>query len=243
LFELFSLEQGGLTVGTVARELDMPQPSVTMLLKNLLALGYLEYNRTTRTYIPTLRIAVLGSWMHRRFSEDLQLEHSLVDIQRRVGESSFIAIQNGASSQYVIGITATHPHRMEVQSGQFRPITCTAVGRALLSLKSNAEVVALAQRCNAEVKDERYWVNPRAFVEVIEQVRRQGYAETSGDSKKGLGAIAMTASTPISDMPIAIGVGATLPHLWNKREEILAELRALKARLRDGAAAASAQAS
>jgi DNA-binding IclR family transcriptional regulator len=234
LFELFSLEERGLTVGAITRQLEMPQPSVTMLLKNLHALGYLEYNRVDRTYIPTVRVALLGSWMHRRFTQGLQLEHRLSGIRHRVGESSFIAIQNGASSQYIVAITALHPDRMEVQSGQFRPITCTAVGRALLSLKSNAEIVALAQRCNSEVSEDRLRVNLRTFVDVIDRVRRQGYAETAGDSKLGSGAFAVTAPAPVGNMPIAVGVGGRIENLQEKREQILAELFELRACLLEG---------
>ena len=67
LFELFSREQRPFTVTMIADALQIPQPSVSMLLQNLDALGYLEYDRQARTYSPSIRVALLGSWINIRF--------------------------------------------------------------------------------------------------------------------------------------------------------------------------------
>lgn len=67
LFELFSAKQRPLTVGEISKFMGMPQPSVTMLLQNLIALGYIEQDRYARTYAPTIRIAFLGSWIRDMF--------------------------------------------------------------------------------------------------------------------------------------------------------------------------------
>src|SRR5690606_650316 len=77
LFELFSLEQRPLTIGEISRELGIPQPSVTMLARNLVKLGYIEHDRFSRTYVPTIRIMLLGSWLHRRMNRQGDLETHL----------------------------------------------------------------------------------------------------------------------------------------------------------------------
>src|ERR1700761_8151998 len=77
LFELFSLEQRPLTIGEIAKRLAIPQPSVTMLVRNLVKLGYLEHDRFLRNYVPTIRIMLLGSWVHRRMTRQGDLETHL----------------------------------------------------------------------------------------------------------------------------------------------------------------------
>jgi len=102
LFELFSREQRPFTVGRVSEALGAPQASVSMLLRNLADLGYLEYDRRTRTFAPSIRVALLGSWIDRRFGEAGSLVKRLDGLQRKVGDTAYLGIQNGATAQYVV---------------------------------------------------------------------------------------------------------------------------------------------
>ena len=86
LFELFSREQRPFSVGRVSEALGMPQASASMLLRNLTELGYLEYDRSARTFSPSIRVALLGSWIDRRFSEAGSIGMRLDALQRELGE-------------------------------------------------------------------------------------------------------------------------------------------------------------
>jgi IclR family transcriptional regulator, KDG regulon repressor len=230
LFELFSLRQCPLTVGEISRQLGMPQPSVTMLVRNLLKLGYLEHDREARTYVPTVRIMLLGSWLHRRMSKQGDLETHLDRLLEQVGETVTLGIQNGIYSQYVSVQLPEDPTRMEIQSGLLRPITCTAVGRVLLSFKPDSEVEMIARRCNAEV-DPEHRIKTGELLEIIAQVRQDGYAETSGVMTEGYGAIATGVDAPIGKIPIAVAVGGRIERIQSKRETILAAFREFKQRM------------
>lgn len=221
LFELFSLHQRPLTIGEIAKLLNIPQPSVSMLIRNLTKLGYIEHDRVTRTYVPTIRIMLLGSWIHRRFSQDQEIERHLDQILGRVGETVLLAIQNGVYSQYVSAQMPDAPNRMEIQSGLLRPVTCTAVGRVLLSLKSDAEVAALVRRCNAEVTEDRLRVRTSEFLDLIQRVREQGYASTAGDMTPGYSALAVAVPGPIGRIPMAVSVGGPTERVEPKRQLIL----------------------
>ena len=129
LFELFSREQRPVTVGRVSTALGIPQPSVSMLLRNLTDLGYLEYDRSSRSYSPSIRVALLGGWINRRFGEAGAIGAHLNTLQRKVGESAFLGIQNGASAQYVISQQPETPDRLDVSSGLYRS-RCPAHGIA-----------------------------------------------------------------------------------------------------------------
>jgi IclR family transcriptional regulator, KDG regulon repressor len=223
LLELFSKVQAPLTVGQVARELAMPQPSASMLVRNLTYLGYLEHNRAQRTFAPSIRVALLGSWIDRRFGEAQSLEHRLGVLQARVKMTAYIAIQNGPHAQYVMSQQSDGPG-LNIASGQFRTLTCSAPGRALLALKTDFEIAKWVKRCNAEATEERHKVNHKDFMKVIEGVRRRGYAQTDGDQTPGMGAYAMIFRSPLGNMPLAVGAGGPMRFVTKRREVVLESL-------------------
>ncbi len=225
LFEMFSKVQRGLTVGQISQELHVPQPSATMLLRNLTALGYLEYDVVKRTYIPSIRVVLLGSWIERMFGETQSLITRLDTLQRRAGETAYIAVQNGSQGQYVMVQHPDTPNSLKVESGNFRTLTCTAFGRALLALKPDAEVLSWMKRCNSEAAEERLKVSRSEFMRIMAETRQKGYGESNGEQTPGLGAYAVTFRLPTSSMHLAVGVGGPLARI-KRRERFL--IRALE---------------
>ncbi len=228
LFELFSREQRPFTVGHISEALKMPQPSTSMLLRNLTELGYLEYDRTARTFAPSIRVALLGSWIDRRFGQAGAIGARLDRLQRKVGETAYLAIQNGAAAQYVISQWPEDPDRLKIESGQYRSLTCSAPGRVLLSLKTDSEALGWIRRCNAEATEERFKVRESDCLDLLARTREDGYATTEGDITPGLGAVAMICSAPMGGMPLAVGVGGPIERMRRKREVVIEALTRFK---------------
>tara|TARA_R110000787_G_scaffold165487_1_gene278631 strand:+ start:188 stop:967 length:780 start_codon:yes stop_codon:yes gene_type:complete len=224
LFELFSAKQRPLTVGEISKFLEMPQPSVTMLLQNLIALGYIEHDRFAKTYVPTIRIAFLGSWIHQAYVQDRQLEWRLNQLFSAVEETTFIGIQNNVHVQYILFIKSSSPQRFDVQAQVSRPLAVSAVGKALLSLKSDAEVAGLIHAANAEVSDCRYLVERDDLLAELATVRSNGYAETCGDVLDGIAVIAMPVPPLLGQSPIAVAVGGKIERIKSKKSLIIQEL-------------------
>ena len=233
LLELFSSRQRPMTVGAIARDLAIPQASASMLLKSLTTLGYLAYDPSERTYLPTLRVVLLGGWIGYSFSETQSLSRRLGELRDKFdGLSAFIGIQNGAWAQYIL--VQDGPGRMMIASGQLRLLTRSALGQIFLSMKPAADVRLWARRCNAEAVEERHRVGELPFLETIARVRRQGYAETLGDWRPDNGAIAVAVASPIGDMPLGVGIGGSLELLHDRREAIVASLLDVKAEFNRG---------
>lgn len=228
LLELFSQKQTALTVGEVARDLGIPQASVSMLLRNLSDLGYLEYESRNRTYAPSIRVALLGAWIGRKFGDAGALSSHLNDICKMIGETSFIGIQNGPFAQYVLVQRIENPQRLNVDSGMFRPLTASAVGRILLSIRADEEVRRWVRRCNAEASDVRFKVREGDFLHLMATVRRNGYAETVGDVSRGLGAVTVHVPSPIGELELAIGCGGPIERMTSKKNRIVDALLELQ---------------
>ena len=60
VLEFFDSDHLVVSVSKISRALGYPQSSTSILLKSLGELGYLHYDRSTRTYRPTARVAFQG---------------------------------------------------------------------------------------------------------------------------------------------------------------------------------------
>jgi IclR family transcriptional regulator, KDG regulon repressor len=209
IFEMFSVRQETLTVGDVSKYLDIPQPSVSMLLKNLANLGYLEYDATRRRYAPTLRVALLNSWLLDRYKGTAQFVPVLKSLLDGLQETVFIGMQNRAAAQYILVMTPRNRESLLITSGMHRSLTCSAMGRILLSMKDEAELHRWIRRCNAESADPRFRVNEGAYLDLIANDRRNGFAETSGDISPG------------SQSPFRLPSGALLSRSARERESLI----------------------
>ena len=139
MFEYFSERQKPATVAELTRGLGIPQPSVTMLLRNLVDLGYIIHDPRSRTYFPSMRLPLLGSWMRRRFPQTGRLPRLLQELSVEAGESVLLAMRNGINSQYLLAQQASSPLSMLVTSGFMVPLVCSATGWVLLMDESDAE--------------------------------------------------------------------------------------------------------
>jgi DNA-binding IclR family transcriptional regulator len=99
------------------------------------------------------------------------------------------------------------------------------MGRAILGTKPDDELLRWVRRCNAEAKDVRFRVKEPDYLSLISEIRSNGFAETAGDISDGFGAIAVAMPSPLGGQPLAIGAGARLPRLSEKRNDIISGLR------------------
>ncbi len=252
LFELFSRRQERLTVGEISRGLGIPQPSASMLLANLTDLGYLEYDRFDRSFAPTIRVVLLGGWLGPHLSGCQSLASRLDDLYRCVGEDVFVGIQNDAHVQVVQARSRVKwqnlpairrdptlelergTRDLSIDSGQMFSLTRTAIGRVLLMSKPDAELVQLVRRSNTQAES-CHRVDEVAFMALIEEARRNGYAVTSGHIAPGRRSIAVPVPSRTDRVPFGVGIAGPIDRIEAKRDLILQRLRAFQAVAMEGA--------
>jgi IclR family transcriptional regulator, KDG regulon repressor len=228
VFEIFSQEQRGLRVGEVSRNLGIPQPSTSMLLKNLARLGYLKHDPQHRTFRPTIRLVLLGSWLNRRYGAAQGLDQCLADLQAEVGDMVYIAMQNASSVQYISIHGHGHTDQLSVRPGQMRPLTACASGHVLLSQKSTGEIRGWIRRANTETS-EIHRVNEADFLQSMQNIRKNGYAETAGMTPGSLGEIAISITSPFENSLLAIAVAAPADRLNGRKKIIIPALKRFRA--------------
>jgi DNA-binding IclR family transcriptional regulator len=225
LLEYFSKLKRAATVGEIADSLSWPQSSTTMLLKSLLALGYLDYTPQTRKFRPTYRVAVLGSWIQKSLYSGGPLTDIMESIGEETGETVLLGRQNGAHMQYVHIVPGRQAVQLAVQVGVMRPMTCAALGLALLARKTNEEIKAIVRRNNADAEDAAHRVREREFMLEIDGIRRRGFAESHGKMTPGANVVALLVPEQPEISPMAIGVGGPMARIDERRDDTVRIMR------------------
>lgn len=228
LFEFFAECRRPLSVTDVVRGLDYPQSSASALLKSLTRLGYLEYDRYARLYVPTLRVALFGGWVQDQLFSQTSLSH-LIDELRMAsgGQAVILGMQNDIYVQYIHLVQSPRQDTPAwyIKPGSLRPLCRSAAGRILLSRRTDVEVQQLLWRINAEEPaDQRMQVGD--LLKELDRIRHDGYAYTEGTVNPHVGVIAVEMPTPPSQPPMALGIGDQVQTLRRERGRYLELLRA-----------------
>ena len=232
LFEYFAECRRPLSVTDLVRGLDYPQSSASALLKSLTRLGYLDYDRFSRLYVPTLRVALFGGWVHDQLFSQTSLSHLIDELHvASGGEAVILGMQNDIHVQYIHMVQSARPRVSSwyVKPGALRPLCRSATGRILLSRKEDVEVQRLLWRINAE-EPPHLQVQVSSLLKELDQIRRDGYAYTEGTVNPAVGVLAVEMPTPASQPPMALGIGGQIETLRRERTRYLELLeRALRA--------------
>ncbi|GKS83977.1 hypothetical protein AVMA1855_07515 [Acidovorax sp. SUPP1855] len=152
VLEYFAQVRTPLPLKRISEALGYPQSSTTVLLKNLIAMGYLRYDRTERLYFPTPRVTSLGDWISQALFGQGRIFELMHDLHGATGETVSIAMLNDIYVQYIRVIQSTHAIRFHTDEGSLRPLTRSAVGWLLLTDRTDAEVEKLVHRANIAVQ-------------------------------------------------------------------------------------------
>ncbi len=147
ILELFDRRRDGLTATEVERALDWPKSSTLALLKSMVTLGYLSFDRIERRYSPTIRVARLGDWIDGA-DERRDLDALVEDCAAMTGQTVTISCENDLRMQFLLVEAGSRPLRMNINPGLKGPLFQSNMGRVALSTKSDAAIARLAERVN-----------------------------------------------------------------------------------------------
>jgi len=229
ILEVFARQRRPLALKEILDELGYPTSSGSALMKSLVALGYLDYDRERRTYFPTMRIAVLGAWVPGALFGEGQLLPALEHLHAQTGETVVLAVQSDLHAQYVHLIHSSEPLQFRAPPGTLRPLARSGMGLVLLSAKSDAEIERLRRRINAA--GEGAGQSREDMMTRVNEVRARGYAFSKNSISPGLGIIGAALPKGPFGRVAAVGVAGRVARLEEKQQEIVAELQAMIERL------------
>ncbi len=229
LLELFDAQRHPLRIADIVDKLGMPQSSVSMLVKTLVARGYMEFDPVTREYCPSVRVAFLGDWATRAPEHQEDIQDALRRLNQETGETVILARQSGLSVQYVSVLESQHALRFSLSSGMQRPLHYAALGIMLLSQLEDEQIGRLLRRYNAETGKAGPQARIAETLRAVHSAREQGWYESVNLATPGAGVIATLLATPIRGQRLGIGIGAPAHRLQRDRKKILSAVLATAA--------------
>ena len=202
----------------------VPQSSMSALMKSLLAQGFVDYDTRARTYTPSVRVALLGSWLMGGANNNDSLLAIMQDLSSETGDTIMLGVLNGVETQYIHVINSYQRLRFHLRPGMMRPMFRTAVGLVLVSLRDDAEIGRMVRRVNTESERTEDMVHEADVATRVKEVRESGYIITTNLATPGAGVVATLLRNGPSSRPLAIGIGAPNPRLVSGREFLVEKL-------------------
>lgn len=205
ILELFDQEQRSMPVAEVAAHYGWPASSTSALMSTLVSLGYLEYDPGKRVYRPSVRVTLLGDWIHGSLTRDGLLARMLEHVNLQTGETVVLAQQNGLHSQYLRVLQGTNALRHHIGIGTLRPLLSSGTGRMLLCAMEEATIRKLVRRHNA-THPQGNRVDIDDVLDTVEKDRARGYAVSLNRFIPHSGLIAVALPFAPGERPLALGI-------------------------------------
>lgn len=236
VLELFAERRRPMALNEIYSELGYPQSSTTNLLKSMVLLGYLNYNRTKRTYLPTMRLNLLGNWVAGYIQSEGRFRELVDEMQRRTDETVGLSTQNDLFIQYLFLHGPEHEFKNMPPDGTMRLLVDSSGGRAMMARMGNRAIDKLCRYTNHyEMKNDR--VSYAEIMKDINWIRHVGYCYFPNWPTPDVSSISIALDADLHGIPLAIGVGGLADRIARKKADILEIMREMIAEFNERHAA------
>jgi len=195
---------GSLTLSELAARSALPMPTIHRLMRSLVHQGYVR-QEPSRGYAMGPRMIrlgdaasrMLGSWATPRLQ-------ALVD---QFGETTNVAMRDGDAAVYVAQVPSPRSMRMFTEVGHSVMLHCTGVGKAILSMLPDEEVIAIVARTGMPARTEHTITEVDPLATALAEVRSRGYALDDGEQELGVRCVAV----PMPGLPFAAALSVSGP--------------------------------
>lgn len=200
LLELLARTNEPLTLSELQRELSYPKSSLFVLLRTLVARGWVETDRRGTGYSIGVRALLVGTSYLDRDPVIRAATRVLEQLRAEVNETVHLARLDGADVVYLASRESAHQLRLTSRVGRRLPAHATSLGKALLAEHSDAEVDELLPETLVAITPLTLVTRETLFADLAE-TRARGYAMERGENTPGLGcfAVALDSRRPAVD--------------------------------------------
>lgn len=236
VLELFANRRTPLRAWEIGEALEYPQSSTTMLLKSLMSMGHLSYDRIQRTYFPTVRVTSLGDWVMQHVFDDGKLIELIEDVGRACGETTGLAVRNDIYVQYLRVVESTRDGTEEanvkssVTTARMYVLSDSVAGLALLSQLPTRAAERICRLINARMNFGAPRLNVEGMLDQLARINADGYCLKVAVHAPDRVTLAMPLYASRHELPLAIGVCGPAERMQGREREMTAVIREAAAR-------------
>ncbi|CAN5629476.1 hypothetical protein BH09PSE5_BH09PSE5_34300 [soil metagenome] len=227
ILELLDDAERPLGLVEIESQLGCPASTTAALLRSLVTHGYLQHDRSTRTYAPTLRLANLAGWVSSRSAPVPPIRRAMAEISERTGETAGLGYRNDIRVQY-LHFCGSLASGYGIKPGSTRLLARSGLGWALLTFLSRRALESIVRRTNVAVAAEDM-IDAASLESIVDKCRREGHVFAQHTLRVGYGVIA--SPLPTTRQQYAIGVHGPVDVLTQKEGLIVDTLRDVLKRL------------
>lgn len=203
----FSQQKRRLAVSQISQKTGIPRAAVRRCLYTLSQLGYVSSD-DGRTFALRPKILALGHAYLSSTPLATSAQPILDHVTGVLHESCSIAILDGEDILYTARSTTTKRiMSLDLGVGSRLPAFCTSMGRVLLAGLEPGELNTFLARAKLTPFTNRTVASPSELKQVLDEVRRMGYAIVDQELEIGLRSIAVPVRDPTGKVVAAINIG------------------------------------
>lgn len=183
-----------LSLMEISEKVDLHKATTHRLLSSLLDNGYIEKDPLSKQYRISLKLFELGNRRVQNI-DFLNVAKSMIrQLAIEINQTVHLVIED---NQEVLYIDKYDPNENPMQSkiGMKAPMYCTAVGKAILSTKTNAEIAEYWERADIQKLTDNTIINLEDFLEETESIRKKSYAIDNEENEQGVICVGATFSS------------------------------------------------
>jgi IclR family transcriptional regulator, pca regulon regulatory protein len=231
VIECFGSGHDKLTIADVARATDLSRAAARRCLLTLTQTGYAEFDG--KFFRLTPRVLRLGyAWLSSTALPQL-VQPFLERLSEETHESSSASLLDGHEIVYIARSAQKRIMSVGLSVGSRLPAFCTSMGRVLLAARDPKEARALIIAGKPEALTPKTMTDPEALMDILAEVRSQGYAIVDRELELGLISVAMPLRNSRGETVAAFNLSAQVQHAGRAEIEtrFLPRMRAMQSLL------------
>lgn len=227
----FVAERGWVSAAELSTALGVDRSTGWRLAKSLQRVGWLHLDVDSHRYRLGVPLFELGVRVLETFDVRAEARRVMTELVASTGESADLAILDGDSAVFIDKIDGTNEVRAFTRSGQRARLHTVAAGKVLLAFMTERDRQAYfagpLEPCTPSTI-----TDATVLRRVIEETRRQGWAENRGELHVEAGALAVPILDSSGVCVAALGLNIPLTRLSDEVIPVLvAELQAAAVRI------------
>lgn len=207
----------------IAERLGIPQSSTSVLLNSLVRLGYVDFDQSGKTYLPSIRMAVLATWRDTGCFRDGSMLNLLEHLAAETGLAGVLSMREGIFVRYLHVVQTADSDGLHIPLSVRRFAVNVASGIVVLAHRSDDEIKALMHRTRAMDPDKTSNINLKDVMARINFARAENYFLSAGlvDARHGGVAVALPASITGGWQDLAITISGAVDKIVAQEKDFV----------------------